>query len=84
MIKTSATRLHGEYFRLMQDQGLMVPEYDTAEEMAEAYLQADWLVRERAGVPQMPVEARERVRGYLLGVLRQDGHGRSAAWQPRP
>jgi hypothetical protein len=71
MVRTSGTRLHREHFALMQQRGLMAAEYDTPEEMVEAYLQADWLVRDRAYAPQMDTSDRERVRQYLLSVLRE-------------
>jgi hypothetical protein len=71
MVKTNAGRLHREHFQVMVERGLMEEQYETPEEMVEAYLQADWLVREWGRVDQMGVQDRERVRKYLLGVLRQ-------------
>jgi hypothetical protein len=71
MVTTNAGRLHREHFQVMVERRRMEAQYDTPEEMVEAYLQADWLVREWGRVEQMGVQDRERVRKYLLGVLRQ-------------
>lgn len=69
MVTTKKCAIYKD-IKAMADRGLLANDYDTAEELVEAYLQAEHLVRDRAMYPPMDTGTRERVRRDLLDKLR--------------
>jgi hypothetical protein len=61
--------MYHELFRIMVDRGLMVETYETAQDLVDAYLRADWTVRDRAMYPHRHSDDLERLRASLLDRL---------------
>lgn len=69
MVRTVEAVMYADLFKPMVQRGLMQMEYDSADELVEAYLRAEQTVRDRAMYPTLGEDDRERIRANLLDRL---------------
>ena len=72
-INTERTPIFTAWLKTPFDRGLLATDYDGAKELVEAYLQADWHLRDAGRHPQLDVGAREQLRQHLLRMLDRAG-----------
>ena len=72
-IKTERTPIFNAWLKNTFDRGLLATEYDGPKELVEAYLQADWQLRDAGRYPQLDTTTREGLRKNLLGMLERAG-----------